>query len=90
MSVLDSYMAIDEWMSMCQHAQLIDHHGFGFREAALAFSWSRMQVIDERTAQSSVRAANLGFEDCAIDPSFPSFSHPPPPPTPQAPSPHLL
>lgn len=58
----DATLSATEWMDFCTAVGLIDHE-FTPREALLAFTWSRMRVIDEREKLSRLRLESLGLED---------------------------
>ncbi|KOO22525.1 flagellar associated protein [Chrysochromulina tobinii] len=60
---LATVLSSDEWMQLMKDLDFIDQE-FTAREAALAFAWSRMRVIDESAGkQSKTKLENLSFED---------------------------
>ena len=59
---LHNRMSCEQWMDFVKDMSLIDKD-LTERAAVLAFIWSRMKVIDERSIASQKKLAGLGFED---------------------------
>ena len=58
---LAKLLSADEWMALLRDLEWVDEE-FTMREASLAFTWSRMRVIDESSAASRKKMENLSYE----------------------------
>ncbi len=57
-----SLLSFPEWTRFVKALELIDAE-FTAREASLAFTWSRMRVVDEGAKKSKAKLESLSFED---------------------------
>ena len=56
-------LGFDEWMNFVTDLDLLHVVDFTAREAACAFSWSRLRQIDERPVKAKVQLTQLSFEE---------------------------